>query len=1012
MPMLENAHALIVGIANYQKITPLPATVLKDAQDIYNLLVSPNYGGYVPDNVQLLLDSQATQANLREALSSIAQKSNADSSVVIYISSHGGHEDFGPHAGEYLLPVDADCTSGASLAQTAIAGSDFTDALRAIPARKLVVIFDCCHAGGIGQPKDADAPVLKGGLSDSYYDQLKQGTGRAILASSLSTESSYVIPGAENSLFTQHLLAGLQGGIASEDGLIHIFDLFEYVQPKVTSDQPNQHPIFKAELEENFPVALYLGGQKGVIPKVEAGFRYVKPIKLPRRSPFFVGRKEQLEQVCQDLIASQVLQIRGLGGIGKTALAIEAGHKIKDSFPNGVVWLFAPDYNTIELFLNKLATLFEIEIAHQTALEAKKEAIQKALAQKKALLILDNVEDVNMAEDMISILPSFSVLITSRPNIPILKRIVCRNLDVLPWQESIQLFVRISEINLSSSEKKQKLKPLCEDILGNFPLAIELAAKLLRFEFSNNLDSLSKRLKDSLNDLDDMPLIDNRKVMASFTSTYEILTKTEGKLFNLLGTFPARTFSFDAIKAVSGNIGMADTEIESALHKKFVALSLVNFEKGRYSLHPLLKSFAISRLTSIEPYKTMIRYFAEYAQKNANNFDALETERVNLFGAIDWSYENNEYEFVVELVETLVAKRRFFSFLSQRGYWEQAILRLSQELEAIKHLPGKHTSRIYLSLGFFHYLLGNHDDGREANQLAIEKLKKELAANNSEEEVKNNTRRLIIAYWQSGYIEDDEDNYDKALEYYENSLKLAETSYPDFVLNSRKLVGVVKYHQGNYQKAREYMEKSLEEAKECDQIQSSSQTRGDVGTCQRRLAAVLRKQALLNHDEEQRNSLLARSRQLLNECLELEDSERSHARAWRQLGMLEQAAGDIDEANKYFNQSLKSFRKNNNKKGIASTLYNLGTILEYRGDLKGAEKHYNDSLELGVPLQVRFGIALNLRQLGSIKHKYGNHKEAVELITKAVNILKEIKSPYLQETLEQLERVKADMGTG
>ena len=274
MPALENAHALIVGIANYQKINPLPATVLKDAQDIYNLLVSPNYGGYVPDNVQLLLDSQATQANLREALSSIAQKSDVDSSVVIYISSHGGQVDFGPHAGEYLLPVDADCTSGTSLAQTAIAGTDFTEALRAITARKLVVLFDCCHAGGIGQPKDANAPVVKGGLSDSYYDRLKQGTGRAILASSRSTESSYVIPGADNSLFTQHLLAGLQGGIASDDGLIRIFDLFEYVQPKVTSDQPNQHPIFKAELEENFPVALYLGGQKGVVPKVEAGFRY------------------------------------------------------------------------------------------------------------------------------------------------------------------------------------------------------------------------------------------------------------------------------------------------------------------------------------------------------------------------------------------------------------------------------------------------------------------------------------------------------------------------------------------------------------------------------------------------------------------------------------------------------------------------------------------------------------------------------------------------------------------
>jgi hypothetical protein len=274
MPALENAHALIVGIANYKKINALPPIVLKDAQDIYDLLVSPQHCGYVPDNVQLLLDNQATKDAIRQVLETLAQKSNPDSSVLLYISSHGGQVEFGPHAGEYLLPVDADCTSGASLAQTAIAGSDFTDALRAIPARKLVVLFDCCHAGGIGQPKDANAPILKGGLSDSYYDRLKQGTGRAILASSRSTESSYVIPGADNSLFTQHLLAGLQGGIASDDGLIRIFDLFEYVQPKVTSDQPNQHPIFKAELEENFPLALYLGGQKGVIPKVEAGFRY------------------------------------------------------------------------------------------------------------------------------------------------------------------------------------------------------------------------------------------------------------------------------------------------------------------------------------------------------------------------------------------------------------------------------------------------------------------------------------------------------------------------------------------------------------------------------------------------------------------------------------------------------------------------------------------------------------------------------------------------------------------
>jgi hypothetical protein len=171
------------------------------------------------------------------------------------------------------------------LAQTAISGVELTEALRHIPARKVVVVFDCCHAGGIGQPKEAVALVLKAGLPESYYEALATGQGRVILASSRSSESSWVLPSDSNSLFTTHLLAGLRGGIASDDGLIRIFDLFEYLQPKVTADQPAQHPVFKAELEENFPVALRLGGQKASAPKDEQGFRYDAYVSYVDKEP-------------------------------------------------------------------------------------------------------------------------------------------------------------------------------------------------------------------------------------------------------------------------------------------------------------------------------------------------------------------------------------------------------------------------------------------------------------------------------------------------------------------------------------------------------------------------------------------------------------------------------------------------------------------------------------------------------------------------------------------------------
>jgi hypothetical protein len=282
MPAMDNAHALVIGIANYEHINQLPPTVLKDAQDVHDLLVDASHCGYPSDNVQLLLDGSATQAAIRQALADLVERSNADSAVLFYISSHGGRIEFGSQAGEYLLPVDVVRNQ---VNETAIAGDEFTEALRAIPARKVVVVFDCCHSGGIGQPKGASVPAIKAGFSDGYYDALKEGRGRAILASSRSTEYSWVLPGAENSLFTQYLLAGLRGGIPSEDGLIRIFDLFEYLQPRVTADQSNQHPIFKAELEENFPVALYLGGQKGVVAKDEQGFRYDAYVSYVDREP-------------------------------------------------------------------------------------------------------------------------------------------------------------------------------------------------------------------------------------------------------------------------------------------------------------------------------------------------------------------------------------------------------------------------------------------------------------------------------------------------------------------------------------------------------------------------------------------------------------------------------------------------------------------------------------------------------------------------------------------------------
>jgi hypothetical protein len=257
MPTMSQGHALVVGVAAYRPdVRPLPAVVRNDAVAVHQALVDPAVGAYDPTNVRLLRDEQATGAALRAALADLARVADDRSTVFVYFSGHGGRLESEPAAGDYLLPVDATYPDEAALAASALSAAEFTAALRAVRARKLVVVLDCCHAGGIGEAKD-----FKGGLSGGTLQQLQAGLGRVVLASSRGAEASWVQPGETHSLFTKHLLAGLRGGVPAPDGLVRVFDLFHYLQPRVTADQPNQHPVLKAEVEENFPIALSLGGQ-------------------------------------------------------------------------------------------------------------------------------------------------------------------------------------------------------------------------------------------------------------------------------------------------------------------------------------------------------------------------------------------------------------------------------------------------------------------------------------------------------------------------------------------------------------------------------------------------------------------------------------------------------------------------------------------------------------------------------------------------------------------------------
>ena len=265
-----NGHAVIIGIANYQGCNRLPDAVLNDARDVAEILTSDAYCGYDRHNVCLLLDGDATLARIREALSFVAKPSGPDDTVVIFFSGHGARLDDSDDPVSAILPIDCD---NRALDSSSLSETEFSVALRQIPARRLVVLIDACYSGGAGSFK-AQGRTKALGFSEKSLGRLAQGTGRVLMASSRASETSCIRSGARNSVFTQHLLEILRGrGRTSGDGMIRVFDIFNHVSEMVKRTVPGlQHPIFKAsDLEDNFPVALDRGGMKSAVPSAAPG---------------------------------------------------------------------------------------------------------------------------------------------------------------------------------------------------------------------------------------------------------------------------------------------------------------------------------------------------------------------------------------------------------------------------------------------------------------------------------------------------------------------------------------------------------------------------------------------------------------------------------------------------------------------------------------------------------------------------------------------------------------------
>ena len=252
MVVFDQGYALVVGVGS-----DLPNTV-DDATGLADILQDTARCAYPSDHVHLLTGENAGREHILAALDTLSQSTNSQSAVIVYFSGHGYRVASPTGEFYYLLPYGYDLNR---LYQTAISGAEFTDRLRAIQSRKLLVLLDCCHAGGVGEAKVPGLRLAKSPLPSEAQRLLAEGSGRVLIASSQEDELSFA--GNPYSAFTLALIETLCGvGVAKKDGTVRVADLALHTREVVPGRTGGrQHPILHFEQADNFALAYYAGGE-------------------------------------------------------------------------------------------------------------------------------------------------------------------------------------------------------------------------------------------------------------------------------------------------------------------------------------------------------------------------------------------------------------------------------------------------------------------------------------------------------------------------------------------------------------------------------------------------------------------------------------------------------------------------------------------------------------------------------------------------------------------------------
>jgi tetratricopeptide (TPR) repeat protein len=631
------------------------------------------------------------------------------------------------------------------------------------------------------------------------------------------------------------------------------------------------------------------------------------PFQAMADLPTFVGREEELSALRQALVAGEhrtVYSVQGMAGVGKTALVAHLAYQLRPFFPDGVLWAQADSSDAMSI-LDAFAGAYGVDVRHYAEVYSRSQVVRELLADKRVLVVLDNVRESEQVKLLLPPTGPCAVVITTRRHDLSLTRGAYR-LILGPFDpqqdEAIALFARA--IGPERVEREREAFVTLAEVLGHLPLAIDIAASRIAYEPGWSAADFLRRVRQQQHRLAELAY-EEQSVRVSFAASYDSLTPVLQHFFAAVSVFPGEDFNEEAAARVAAlSIEQAQDNL-----RRLYGLSLIqpgrparSEQPARYRLHPLLRDYAQTQQEDAAVVRRFVEYYSSFITDHQRHYQSLGQEMGNILRALELAVESG---MMAALVSGATA---FYHFLEARGQYGLAAELLTKAKQAAERL--------------------------------------------------NDQTLMLPVYRCLGRLAQRQGDYVAAETHYEAALKLAQrvddaASRSDIL----RALGVLAARQGDYGLADAYYREGLALARRLGHGGAASDFLRGLGVQAYMRGDLLRAEAFY----EEGLALL----QVGDEGDE-EHGGRAASTLWG-LGVLAEEQSDPDQAESYYLEALAQSRELGHQERIIVLLRSLGGLKTTQSDYDSAETYLAEALRLAREIGHRWQVGRVLSEWGELQ---------------------------------------------